>query len=87
MDSQIPTVVLDRDLCKGCGLCIDVCKPNVLYISDQFNVLGYQSAQYKGSGCTGCEACFYTCPEPGVFTVIKLEDDEKPARSEKVVMS
>ena len=84
MDSQIPTVILNKDLCKGCGLCIDACPPEVLSITNQFNVLGYQYAEYKGTGCTGCEACYYICPEPGVFTVIKPEE-EIPVKKEKVV--
>ena len=75
MDSQILTVLLDKYLCRGCSLCIDACPPEVLFITDQFNVLGYQYAQYTGNGCTGCEACFYICPEPGVFTVLKPAEE------------
>lgn len=78
MKMKLPTVDIQHQLCKGCGLCIENCKPGVLYLSQDFNVLGYQHATYKGSGCTGCEACFYACPEPGAMAVVK-EARERPA--------
>jgi len=59
------------DLCKGCRLCMEVCPPNVLSVSTYLNVLGYNSVQYDGQGCTGCGVCFYACPEPGAIMVIK----------------
>ena len=71
MEEKLPTVIVDLDQCKGCRFCVDACKPNVLSLQESFNRLGYQFAVYKGTGCTGCEACFYVCPEPGAITVIK----------------
>jgi NAD-dependent dihydropyrimidine dehydrogenase PreA subunit len=70
MDNKLPAVEIEVNLCKGCGLCIENCPPDVLFFATQFNVLGYQFAQYTGIGCTGCEACFFSCPEPGAITVI-----------------
>ena len=77
MAQRLPTVEINLNLCKGCGLCIDNCPPEVLTLSTQFNVLGYQYAQYKEAGCTGCEACFYACPEPSALAVVK-ELKERP---------
>ena len=71
MGNTLPTVEIKINLCKGCGLCVENCKPGVLLLSNLFNVLGYQYAEYKGAGCTGCEACYYTCPEPSALSVIK----------------
>jgi len=79
MEKKLPAVEIDLNFCKGCGLCIENCPPDCLIISKQFNVLGYQYATYKGSGCTGCEDCYYVCPEPAVISVRK-EIKEKPAR-------
>lgn len=79
MEQKLPTVEIDLNLCKGCGLCIDNCPPRVLVLSAQFNVLGYQYAQYVDAGCTGCEACYYACPEPSAMTVVKeLKDRASP---------
>ena len=64
-------VVIVEDLCKGCGLCIDVCPPKVLYVADRLNRVGYFPSVYRESGCTGCGICFYRCPEPGAITVYR----------------
>lgn len=66
-----PAVVLREDLCKGCGLCIDVCAPAVLRLATHLNRLGAHPVSYLGEGCTACGVCFYACPEPGAIIVIK----------------
>ena len=64
-------VDLDPDECKGCGLCVEACPPDVLVLSERLNPYGYHPATYLGSGCTGCGICFYVCPEPGAITVLR----------------
>ncbi|MDZ7363275.1 MAG: 4Fe-4S dicluster domain-containing protein [candidate division KSB1 bacterium] len=64
-------VVIDAEECKGCGLCVEVCPPTVLKISEALNRMGYHPAQYIGVACTGCGVCFYVCPEPAAITVYK----------------
>ncbi len=61
----------DRE-CKGCGLCIEACPPEVIAMSEQLNHYGYRTALYAGAGCTGCGICFMVCPEPGAITVYRL---------------
>jgi len=68
---KLPTVEIDLNQCKGCALCIESCMPKVLSLSPAYNQLGYQYAVYGGNGCTGCEACYYACPEPGAIAVYK----------------
>jgi len=64
-------VKIEPELCKGCGLCIDCCPPDVLRFHDKFNTKGYHFAYYTGDGCTGCGMCFYACPEPEAIIVYK----------------
>ena len=64
-------VAIDPELCKGCGLCIDACVPDVLKFHDKFNTKGYHYAYYTGEGCTGCGVCYYACPEPEAIVVYK----------------
>jgi 2-oxoglutarate ferredoxin oxidoreductase subunit delta len=66
-----PTVIIDRDLCKGCGLCIEVCPPGVLRQDTRLNHLGFHPAEYTGKWCNACGLCFFACPEPGAMVVIK----------------
>ena len=65
-------VDIDAEECKGCGLCVEACPPNVLHLSEQLNHNGYQTGTYEGAGCTGCGICFLACPEPGAITVLRL---------------
>ena len=47
-------------------------------MSEQLNHYGYKTAQYAGSGCTGCGICFMACPEPGALTVWRLATQHEP---------
>lgn len=64
-------VTINAEECKGCGLCVEVCPPSVLKISEALNRMGYHPAAYQGIACTGCGVCFYVCPEPAAITVYK----------------
>ena len=63
---------VNTDRCKGCGLCVAHCPPQVIEIdAHTINALGYHPARYLGAGCTACGTCFFSCPEPGAITVLK----------------
>jgi len=64
-------VIIDRDRCKGCDLCVLFCPPEVLEQSAELNAQGYHPTRYLGKGCTGCAICFYVCPEPGAISVLR----------------
>ncbi|HEY3625868.1 MAG TPA: ferredoxin family protein [Terracidiphilus sp.] len=67
------SIRVDINECKGCGLCIEACPPQVIALSECLNHYGYRTATYLGSGCTGCGICFFACPEPGAITVFRLD--------------
>ncbi len=66
-----PSMAVDSELCKGCGLCVDVCPKHVIGISEKLNSSSYHPAYYLGHDCTGCGLCFYACPEPAAIRVVK----------------
>lgn len=68
---DVPFMVVNGELCKGCQLCIDVCPKSVIAISEKLNLASYHPAFYTGADCTGCGLCFYACPEPGAIRVTK----------------
>jgi 2-oxoglutarate ferredoxin oxidoreductase subunit delta len=53
---------MDLERCKGCELCIDVCPPGVLSMSEQRNERGFLVPALS-PGCTGCAACQMICPD------------------------
>lgn len=67
------TVVIDREACKGCDLCIDACKPGVLVMTElELNARGYRYPLLL-EGCTACKACSQICPD-FVFQVHKYDE-------------
>lgn len=72
-----PSVKIDQQICKACGLCIVYCPRKVLRRGEKVNDLGYAATEYVGEGCSGCGTCFYVCPEPGAVTVTR---PERPAK-------
>lgn len=61
-------ITIDRELCKGCYLCISVCPEQLIAISDELNQMGYcpaMSINSEGESrkCTGCAMCATICPD------------------------
>lgn len=66
-------IKIDKEKCKGCMLCIDVCPQKVLEASKGVNKRGQQYAVVKlPEKCTGCGLCYIMCPDCG----IKIEEEK-----------
>jgi NAD-dependent dihydropyrimidine dehydrogenase PreA subunit len=74
---QAAHVIVKKELCKACGLCIEFCPKKVLSKGTTISEMGYEYTVYCGEGCIGCGICFYVCPEPDALTVYKKERSEK----------
>jgi 2-oxoglutarate ferredoxin oxidoreductase subunit delta len=60
-------IVIDRELCKECHLCIHACKKSLIVPSYEFNSRGYHPVSVKeGEECTGCMLCAITCPDVAI---------------------
>lgn len=65
-------VVIDVEMCKGCGLCVAYCPKKVLIESEHLNKTGYHFAEPGDlDQCTGCLICTLVCPE----VVIEVYDE------------
>jgi len=69
------TVVIDRDRCKGCELCVRTCPQHVLELAEDYNARGYHPVMLDESEnhCTGCAVCAVVCPDV-VFTVYRMPE-------------
>ena len=57
-------VVIDRELCKGCYLCINACPVKVLGKDSESNSGGSYPAKPVDEGkCIACGNCYEVCPD------------------------
>ncbi len=64
-------ITIDRELCKGCYLCISVCDQEVISASKKLNQKGYYPAEFKenkkkGNKCMACSMCAIICPDVAI---------------------
>jgi len=65
-------ITIDRERCKGCGLCIAACPKKHLRLEDKADFRGIRVACLdKEHDCTGCAFCFTVCPDVAI-TVYKI---------------
>jgi len=75
-------IVVDRERCKGCRLCIVFCPQGRLSQSDQLNEKGYFPVEVPEEDgettCTGCTTCGLVCPE----VAIEIYREQRPKKGE-----
>jgi 2-oxoglutarate ferredoxin oxidoreductase subunit delta len=64
------TIIVAKDICKACELCIAACPQDCLEMSPNLNIKSYHYVQLKNDKCTGCINCAIVCPD-GVITVYR----------------
>ncbi|MBM4327979.1 MAG: 4Fe-4S dicluster domain-containing protein [Deltaproteobacteria bacterium] len=82
-------IEIDQELCKGCGLCIQVCPKKQIEFSDALNKKGYYPASFKERDrkttekleCTGCALCAIQCPD--VAIEVYREEKEQSTTAKK----
>ncbi|MBE7059967.1 MAG: 4Fe-4S dicluster domain-containing protein [Ruminococcaceae bacterium] len=64
--------IFKKDICKGCGLCVEVCPKGIVALAtDEINIKGYHPAGVTDEEkCIGCAFCATMCPDC-VITVEK----------------
>ncbi|PIE86370.1 MAG: ferredoxin [Bacteroidia bacterium] len=72
-------IVVDKEKCKGCGLCVVSCPSKVINLAKEVNGKGYHYAYMANpDSCIGCANCGLVCPD-SVITVYRL----KPQRQKR----
>ena len=66
-------IVVDKEACKGCAVCVTACPTDVIAMSTSVNGKGYPVAYMeKPEDCTGCSNCALVCPD-AVITVYRVK--------------
>lgn len=58
-------VTVDKDVCTGCGECVEVCPVEV------FELINGKSEPVNADECMGCESCVEVC-EDGAITIEEI---------------
>lgn len=61
-------MIVDENICKGCGLCVMSCPKKIITIAaDRLNAKGYNPAEVTNmEDCIGCAMCAVMCPDSAI---------------------
>jgi len=63
----VPQIRIDRDVCKGCELCVKACPQGILAMGKELNAKGYFFAKVaEQPRCLGCRLCCIACPDVAI---------------------
>ena len=67
------SIVVDKEKCKGCGLCVVACPQDVIALAKEVNSKGYNFAYMANpDACIGCANCAEVCPD-SIITVYRVK--------------
>lgn len=63
---------IDRDWCKGCGICVAFCPTNVLELDHKDKAVAARIEK-----CIACKMCEWRCPDLAVEVITEDQDSEE----------
>ncbi len=58
--------VINREWCKGCGICVAVCPKNVLELDHK-----EKAVAARKQDCIACQLCEEICPDLAIEVMVK----------------
>ena len=70
---KLKEIVINREWCKGCGICVHFCPTKVLELD-----FGEKSVAVRPEDCICCKMCELRCPDLAIEVLTyEGEDNEK----------
>lgn len=60
---------INREWCKGCGICVNFCPKQVLELDDQDKAIAA-----RPEDCIGCRMCEYRCPDLAIEVLLENQN-------------
>jgi 2-oxoglutarate ferredoxin oxidoreductase subunit delta len=64
--------IINREWCKGCGICVHFCPKNVLELDEEDKVFADQK-----ENCICCRLCEFRCPDLAIEVVCEESVENK----------
>jgi 2-oxoglutarate ferredoxin oxidoreductase subunit delta len=62
--------LINRDWCKGCGICVAVCPKNVLELDNK-----EKAVAARKQDCIACQLCEEICPDLAIEVMVKYVEE------------
>jgi 2-oxoglutarate ferredoxin oxidoreductase subunit delta len=61
---QLAKILVDKRLCKGCGICVEFCPKKVLEMGHEMDERGFHAPEApREEDCSLCGLCELYCPD------------------------
>ena len=71
--SKLKQHVINREWCKGCGICVAFCPKDVLELDDKDKAAAVRKQQ-----CIACKLCELRCPDLAIEVETETEEKVNP---------
>jgi 2-oxoglutarate ferredoxin oxidoreductase subunit delta len=69
-EAKLKEHFINRDWCKGCGICVYFCPKKVLELDD-----GNKAFAKRPEDCICCEVCEFMCPDLAIEVITYRESE------------
>ncbi len=78
-------IIIDKRLCKGCGICVEFCPQKILELGDEIDERGlHLPTAVRPDECKACSICELYCPDFAI-AIVREEGNSQKTRRGKIL--